>query len=95
MYEQIENIRAFKLLDPIQVQWGDQKLNFFESTNIAQQQTTERCGTIIYLDHAAIARIRPEIYEVTHLNFSELFGNPSSLYFYGHEARVSIERARK
>lgn len=49
----------------------------------------------IYLDHAATTPIREEVLRVMKPYFAEKFGNPSSLYKLGVEAKNAIETARK
>jgi cysteine desulfurase len=48
----------------------------------------------IYLDHAATTPTRPEVVEAMLPYFTEAFGNPSSIYSCGQEARGAIEEAR-
>jgi cysteine desulfurase len=48
----------------------------------------------IYLDYAATTPMRPEVLEEMQPYFTEAFGNPSSIYSYGHEAKVGIDKAR-
>ena len=48
----------------------------------------------IYLDYAATTPTRPEVVEAMLPYFCDAFGNPSSLYSYGLEARQAIELAR-
>jgi cysteine desulfurase len=48
----------------------------------------------IYLDYAATTPTRPEVVQAMLPYYSEAFGNPSSLYSYGLEARQAIEAAR-
>ena len=48
----------------------------------------------IYLDHAATTPTRPEVAEAMLPYFTEAFGNPSSVYSYGQEARQAVEEAR-
>jgi cysteine desulfurase len=48
----------------------------------------------IYLDHAATTPTRPEVVKVMLPYFTDAFGNPSSIYSYGQEARGAIEEAR-
>lgn len=48
----------------------------------------------VYLDHSATTPVRPE---VTHLMLKYLtdeFGNPSTIYSYGREAKRALEKAR-
>jgi cysteine desulfurase len=49
----------------------------------------------IYLDNAATTRVDPEVLEAMLPWLSEQYGNPSSQYSYGREARLAVERARK
>lgn len=49
----------------------------------------------IYLDNAATTAIDPEVLEVMLPLLKEHFGNPSSIYSYGRETRIAIEKARK
>lgn len=48
----------------------------------------------IYLDHAATTPARPEVMEAMLPYFIDAFGNPSSIYSYGQEARGAVEEAR-
>jgi len=48
----------------------------------------------IYLDHAATTPTRPDVVEAMLPYFTDAFGNPSSIYFYGQEARGAVEEAR-
>jgi cysteine desulfurase len=48
----------------------------------------------IYLDHAATTPVHPEVAKAMLPYFTEAFGNPSSIYSYGQEARGAIEEAR-
>jgi cysteine desulfurase len=48
----------------------------------------------IYLDHAATTPTRPEVVKVMLPYFADGFGNPSSIYSYGQEARGAVEEAR-
>ena len=49
----------------------------------------------IYLDNAATTPIDPLVVETMLPYFTEHFGNPSSIYSYGRENRLAIEKARK
>lgn len=49
----------------------------------------------IYFDNAATTALAPEVLEVMMPFFTEKFGNPSSIYSYGRETRMAIEKARK
>ena len=56
---------------------------------------TQDTKRIVYLDNAATTRVRPEVLEAMMPYFSELYGNPSSLYEAGREARKAVETARE
>ncbi|MCX8019038.1 MAG: cysteine desulfurase [Chitinophagaceae bacterium] len=49
----------------------------------------------IYLDNAATTPLDPEVLEAMLPYLKEHFGNPSSIYSYGREARLAVENARK
>ena len=49
---------------------------------------------MIYLDHAATTPTRPEVVKVMLPFFTDAFGNPSSIYSYGQEAKGAVEEAR-
>ena len=48
----------------------------------------------VYLDYAATTPTHPEVVKVMLPYFTEAFGNPSSIYSYGQEAKGAIEEAR-
>jgi cysteine desulfurase len=48
----------------------------------------------IYLDHAATTPANPEVVKAMLPYFTDAFGNPSSIHYYGEEARRAIEEAR-
>jgi cysteine desulfurase len=48
----------------------------------------------IYLDHAATTPTHPEVVKAVLPYFTEAFGNPSSIYSYGQEAKGAVEEAR-
>jgi cysteine desulfurase len=48
----------------------------------------------IYLDHAATTPTRPEVVKAMLPFFTNDFGNPSSIYSYGREAKGTVEEAR-
>lgn len=52
-------------------------------------------ATRIYFDNAATTPIDPEVLNTMLPYFTEHFGNPSSIYSYGRETRMAIEKARK
>src|SRR5688500_8376389 len=49
----------------------------------------------IYFDNAATTPLDPLVLEAMMTNFTDKFGNPSSIYSYGRESRLAIENARK
>jgi cysteine desulfurase len=49
----------------------------------------------IYLDNAATTSLDPAVLEAMMPYLTEKFGNPSSIYSYGREARLAVESARK
>ncbi len=48
----------------------------------------------VYLDHAATTPTHPEVVKAMLPYFTDAFGNPSSIYSYGQEARAAVEEAR-
>jgi len=48
----------------------------------------------IYLDHAATTPVLPEVAEAMQPYLSGTFGNPSSLHWFGQEARRAVDAAR-
>jgi cysteine desulfurase len=48
----------------------------------------------VYLDHAATTPTRPEVVEAMLPYFTDAFGNPSSIYACGRDARGAVEEAR-
>lgn len=51
-------------------------------------------GTTIYLDHAATTPPHPAVIEAMLPYWQEMWGNPSSLYAAGRQARAALDRAR-
>src|SRR4249920_4221780 len=49
----------------------------------------------IYFDNAATTPMDPLVLEAMMPYLTEKFGNPSSIYSYGRESRLAIEKARK
>lgn len=48
----------------------------------------------IYLDHAATTPVLPEVADVMRACQTEVFGNPSSLHWFGQEAKHALDAAR-
>ncbi len=49
----------------------------------------------VYMDHSATTQVDPTVVEAMLPYFSEKFGNPSSMYTIGRQARRAIEEARQ
>lgn len=49
----------------------------------------------IYLDHNATTPTDPRVVEAMHPYFSEIYGNPSSIYRIAQEAKEAVEEARE
>src|SRR5919112_3050397 len=49
----------------------------------------------VYLDHSATTPSDPRVVEAMLPFLTEKFGNPSSVHFYGQEARAAVDRARR
>jgi cysteine desulfurase len=49
----------------------------------------------IYLDYAATTPVHPAVIEAMTPYFNEKFGNASTIYYYGREARSAIEASRE
>lgn len=52
-------------------------------------------GNVIYLDHSATTPVRREVLEAMLPHFSVGYGNPSSIYTMGQEARKAMDDARE
>lgn len=50
---------------------------------------------LIYLDHAATTPTDPDVVQAMLPYFTSMFGNPSSIYRIGQDARVGLDRARQ
>ncbi len=48
----------------------------------------------VYLDNNATTRVAPEVLEEMLPYFSELYGNPSSMHFFGGQVGMKVEQAR-
>lgn len=49
----------------------------------------------IYLDHAATSSTHPEVVRAMLPYFEETFGNPSSIHYFGREARRALDESRE
>ncbi|HHV78626.1 MAG TPA: cysteine desulfurase NifS [Firmicutes bacterium] len=49
----------------------------------------------VYLDNAATTPVRPEVVEIMNLYMLEVYGNPSSVHWFGQEAKKGVEEARE
>ncbi len=49
----------------------------------------------VYLDHSATTPIDPRVLDEMLPYLTEKFGNPSSVHFFGQEARAAVDRARR
>src|SRR5918997_646308 len=49
----------------------------------------------VYLDNSATTPVDPRVVEAMLPYLTEKFGNPSSVHFYGQEARGAVDRARR
>jgi cysteine desulfurase len=49
----------------------------------------------VYLDHSATTPVDGRVVEAMLPFLTEKFGNPSSVHFYGQEARAAVDRARR
>src|SRR5947209_16577407 len=49
----------------------------------------------VYLDHSATTPVDRRVAEALLPYLTEKFGNPSSVHFYGQEARAAVDRARR
>lgn len=49
----------------------------------------------IYLDHAATSPTHPEVVRAMMPYYEEVFGNPSSIHYFGREARRALDESRE
>ncbi len=52
-------------------------------------------GRFIYLDNAATTKVYPEVAKAVLPYFTELYGNPSSIYSFAGKAKDAVEEARE
>lgn len=50
---------------------------------------------VVYVDNNATTKVAPEVLEVMLPYFSELYGNPSSMHFFGGQVQKKINEARE
>ncbi|MEW5725900.1 MAG: cysteine desulfurase NifS [Thermodesulfobacteriota bacterium] len=50
---------------------------------------------VVYLDNNATTRTAPEVLEVMTPYFGELYGNPSSMHFFGGQVEAEVRKARE
>ena len=48
----------------------------------------------IYLDHNATTPVDPAVAEVMARTLRDIFGNPSSVHYYGQQAKAELDEAR-
>ncbi|MEW6374605.1 MAG: cysteine desulfurase NifS [Thermodesulfobacteriota bacterium] len=49
----------------------------------------------VYVDNNATSRVAPEVLEAMYPYFSELYGNPSSMHFFGGQVQKRVNEARE
>ena len=54
----------------------------------------ENMEKVVYLDNAATTRVCPEAAEAAVHMMTECFGNPSTTYKLGREAKAAVDKAR-
>jgi cysteine desulfurase len=54
-----------------------------------------RPSTLVYMDHAATTPVAPEVLAAMQPYFSLAYGNPSSMYALGQQARQGLDEARE
>ena len=48
----------------------------------------------VYLDHAATSPVHPDVVEHMIPFMTEVFGNPSSIHYFGRQSRQAVDEAR-
>ena len=96
-YDPISGFPVYKALlcDVVKVSDGDSGNitgvgEYSADDTVEKQQVDQR----IYLDHNATCPLDPEV-KKTMIEFMECYGNPSSIYTAGKEARFAVETARR
>ena len=51
-------------------------------------------GKMIYLDNAATTKTAPEVVEAMLPYFTEMYGNPSSVYDFASKSKEGVSKAR-
>ena len=64
------------------------------ATIVQQEEWDSPLATRIYLDHAATTRTDATVVQAMLPYWTEIWGNPSSIYSAGREARAALDRAR-
>jgi len=97
-YDPISGFPVYKALlcDVVRVSEGDKGSivglgEYVPDDMVGEQQTEQRR---IYLDHNATSPLNEEV-KNTMIEFMECYGNPSSIYAAGKEARLAVESARR
>ena len=96
-YDPISGFPVYKALlcDVVKVSDGDSGNitgvgEYSADDTVEKQQVDQR----IYLDHNATCPLDPEV-KKTMIEFMDYYGNPSSIYTAGKEARFAVETARR
>jgi cysteine desulfurase NifS len=96
-YDPISGFPVYKaLLCEISKADGSEKRDLSGSWEYSVDSIVEEnpMATRIYLDHNATTPIAPEVQRAL-VEYMEHYGNPSSIYSTGKEARVAVENARR
>jgi len=64
-------------------------------TSLSAKGTSVRYGVGVYLDHAATTYIDPRVFQKMRPYLTSAYGNASSLYLLGRQAKAAIEKARQ